>query len=307
MNKTDLRCFFFDVFWQRSQQYITVSVISCVLSSIFALTTMLGNGTIMLVIWKTRELHLPSFTLLFCLAMADVLVGLIGQPSFVAFKTAEILQEFQIYCNLRLIQFFFGWITGGVSFLILGAISIDRLLALSLHLRYNSIVTFPRMMTLVVMVWVMLSVVVASKFWLGDKWVVLPIVINVLAVFTTAFCTCKIFYIARKHLRQINEVNRTAAYCIHNRTADVLKCKKSAVTVIYVYVVMLLFYLPFLAVMIVENVGGVTQSVQLAYDLATTFVFMNSSVNPIIYCWRMKQIRSAVRKCLMDSSSFDHH
>ena len=296
MNKTDLKCLFLDVHWQLTPQYITVSVMSCVISSIFALTSVLGNGTIMFVIWKTKELHSPSFKLLFCLAAADVLVGLISQPSFVAFKTAELLRQYNIYCNLRLIQFFSGWIIGSVSYLILSAISIDRLLALSLHLRYNSIVTVPRVTSLVIVIWLLISILTASKIWLGDKWVVFPIVMNVFAVLTTALCTYKIFYIARKHLKKINQETQAAIH-IHSRAVDVVKCKNSAVTVIYVYVVMLLFYLPFLAVMIVENVGGVTPSVQLSYDLVTTFVFLNSSVNPIIYCWRMKQVRSAVKKC----------
>ena len=297
MNKTDLKCLFLEVHWQLTTQYITVSVISCVISSIFALTSVLGNVTIMFVIWKTRELHSPSFTLLFCLAMADVLVGLISQPSLVAFKTAELLRQYNVYCNLRLIQFFSGWITGSVSYLILGAISIDRLLALSLHLRYNSIVTVPRVTTLVIVIWLLISIVTASKIWMGDKWVVFPIVMIVFAVLTTAFCTYKIFYIARKHLNKINQETQ-AAIRIHSRAVDVVKCKSSTVTVIYVYVVMLLFYLPFLAVMIVENVRGMTAAVQLSYDLVTTFVFLNSSVNPIIYCWRIKQVRTAVKKCL---------
>ena len=81
-------------------------------------------------------------------------------------------------------------------------------------------------------------------------------------------------------------------YC---RTVDVLKCKKSAVTVLYVYGLMLAFYLPFLiSVVMSEAILGVTQSVTLAYDVATAIVFINSSLNPIIYCWRMAQIRLAV-------------
>ena len=117
---------------------------------------------------------------------------------------------------------------------------------------------------------------------------------NVFAVLTTAFCTYKMFYIARKHLNKINTETQTAIH-IHSRA--VVKCKNSAVTVIYVYVVMLLFYLPFLAVMIVENVGGVTPSVQLSYDLVAAFVSLNYSVNSIFYCWRMNQVRTTVKKC----------
>ena len=146
------------------------------------------------------------------------------------------------------------------------------------------------------MIWLLISIITASKIWLGDKCVVFPIVMNVFSILTTAFFTYKIFHIARKNLKKINKETQAAIH-IKSRAVEVVKCKNSALTVIYVYVVMLLFYLPFLAVMVVENVRGVTSSVQLSYDLVTTFVFLNSSVNPIIYCWRMKQVRSAVKKC----------
>ena len=88
----------------------------CVVSSLFALTALLRNFIVMLVIWKMRELHTPSFALLFCLAVSDFLVGLVGQPSFVAYKVAELLEDFNGYCKVQMIQFFTGWITSGVSF-----------------------------------------------------------------------------------------------------------------------------------------------------------------------------------------------
>ena len=178
--------------------------------------------------------------------MADVLVGLISQPSFVAFKTAELLRQFSVYCNLRLIQFFFGWIIGSVSFLILSAISIDSRTPCTFPARYNSIVTVPRVTKLVIVIWLLISIVTASKIWLGDKWVVFPIVMIVFSILTTAFFTYKIFHIARKHLKKINKETQAAIH-MNSRAVEVVKCKNSAVTVIYVYVEMLLFYLPFLA------------------------------------------------------------
>ena len=107
----------------------------CVVSSLFALTALLRNFIVMLVIWKMRELHTPSFALLFCLAVSDFLVGLVGQPSFVAYKVAELLEDFNGYCKVQMIQFFTGWITSGVSLLTLSGVCVDRLLALTLHLQ----------------------------------------------------------------------------------------------------------------------------------------------------------------------------
>ena len=297
LSETNLTCFFLDVFRQHSSQSITVSVVLCVVTSLFAYTAVMANGATMLVIWKTRELHSPSFALLFCLAFSDFLVGLLGQPLFVAFKSAELLGKFDAYCKLRLSQFFIGWITGSLSFVIVSGVSFDRLLSLKLHLRYTATITVPRVLTLVASILVSLSILTILKLWLKDNWIIIPAAIFSATSLVTAVSTFQIFQIARKHQRQIFQQNQTMGrpFC---RTVDVLKCKKSAVTVLYIYGLMLAFYLPFISVVMSEAILGVTQSVTLAYDVATAIVFINSSLNPFIYCWRMAQIRFAVKNIL---------
>ena len=296
MNTTYLTCFFLRVYWEQTGQEITASILSCVASSLFTLTAVLGNGIVMLVIWKTRELHSPSYTLLFCLAASDLLVGFVAQPSFVAYKIAQHLEHFSAYCNLRMIQFFCGWITSGVSFLTLSGVCVDRLLALTLHLRYRNLITVPRVLTMIIAVWVSVcSIGTILKFWI-DNWVIMPAITALLPILTTAFCTFKPFRIARKHHRQIHDQNQVTITNVP--LVNVRKCKKSAMTVLYVYGLLLAFYLPFLAVMAVETMNGYTRSVQVAYDYATTVVFINSSINPVIYCWRIRQVRRAVKEYL---------
>lgn len=50
--------------------------------------------------------------------------------------------------------------------------------------------------------------------------------------------------------------------------------------------------------MAVEIVNGYTRSVKIVYEYATTAVFINSSLNPVIYCWRIGQIKRAVKNYL---------
>ena len=281
LSETNLTCFFLDVFRQHSSQSITVSVVSCVVTSLFAYTAVMANGATMLVIWKTRELHSLSFTLLFCLAF------LIFWLDCLASSTRK----------LRLSQFSIGWITGGLSFVILSGVSFDRLLSLKLHLRYKATITVPRVLALVASLLVCLSILTILKLWLKDNWIIIPTSILLVTSLVTAVSTFQIFQIARKHQRQIFQQNQTMGQPIC-RTVDALKCKKSAVTVLYVYGLMLAFYLPFISVVMSEAILGVTQSVTLAYDVATAIVFINSSLNPFIYCWRMAQIRFAVKNIL---------
>ena len=286
-------CFFFEVHHTQTSHEATASVVSvCAVSSLFALTALLGNFIVMLVIWKKRELHTPSFALLFCLAVSDFLVGLVGQPSFVAYKVAELLENFNEYCNVRMIQYFTGWITSGVSFLTLSGVCVDRLLALTLHLQYRNTITMRRVAIAMITVRLFCFIVAIARFWFRN-WLILPVTISVLATGVTALCTIRIFQIANGHQRQIREQNRSMVN-LQNGRGNAFKCKKSAITVLYVYGLMLVLYLPFIAVSAAEAFHGYTTSLKIGWDYATTIGFISSSVNPVIYSWRTKQVRRAI-------------
>ena len=298
MDKThpssNVKCFFLDVNLEQTKNTFIASIVTCILNAVFSLLTVFGNFIILRVIWKTQGLHSPSFILLFCLAAADLLVGLICQPFFVAYQIAELTDNFSAYCILRMIQNISGWIATGVSFGTLSGVSIDRLLALTLHLRYNTIVTVQRILQTVFMVWIVSVAVVMLRFLRIRPWIIFPAVVVVVSFVVTAISTFKIFQIIRKHQRQISQQNQS----VQNNTVNVLKCKRSAVTVLYVYGLFVILYLPFCSTMFVETFTGYTLAVKITYDYVTTVVFINSFLNPIVYCWRIGEIRRAVTNLL---------
>ena len=255
----------------------------------------MGNAVVLHAIRKTQDLHSPSFVLLGCLAASDLLVGAICQPLFAAYKIAELADNFSVYCTLNMFQNMSGWITSSVSLLTLAAVSIDRLLALTLHLRYDVIVTVPRVFQAYFLLWIFSTTVVTLRFWIGTAhWVIFAVVVLLLTFLVTALSTSKILKIARRHQRQINNEN-VAGLSLQTNTVNVLKCRKTAVTVLYVYGLFLLFYFPFFLTMIMDTIIGYTKTVKIAYDYVTTAVFINSFLNPIVYCWRIREIRRAVK------------
>ncbi|KAJ7374611.1 hypothetical protein OS493_004949 [Desmophyllum pertusum] len=205
MNTTHLACSFLDINLDNTRETQTANIITCILNAVFSLITCMGNSVILHVIWKTRELHSPSFVLLFCLAASDLLVGLICQPFFVAYKVAELGNDFSVYCPLRMIHSISSWTTSGVSLVTLSAVSVDRLLALTLHLRYNTIVTVYRVLQTVFVLWILSITFVMLRFWMTSHWVLCPAVIFVLTFLVTALSTLKIFQIVRRHQRQIRQ------------------------------------------------------------------------------------------------------
>ena len=231
MNKTHLTCSgIVSVNLEQAKDTVITNVLTCILNSIFCLVTCFGNSIILHVIRKTRELHSPSFSFSFCLAASDLFVGLICQPFFVAYKIAEPGNDLSLYCTLRMIQSISSWTTSGVSLLILSGVSIDRRLALTLHLRYNMVVTVPRVFQTAVCLWIFTITVVISRFWMRE-WIIIPAITLALTFFVTTLSTLKIFQIVRRHQRQISQQQQS----FQINTVNVLHCRKSAVTVLYVY------------------------------------------------------------------------
>ena len=290
MNTSDPTCAFFGIHFYQTREMLTTNIIVCCLNSMFSILTCIGNSVVLHVIRKTQELHSPSFFLLFCLAASDLLVGLICQPSFVAFKIAELGNNFNVYCTLRMGQVLSGWTTSGASLLTLSAVSIDRLLAVTLHLRYNLIVTVPRVVQTAVCLWVFAITIVMLRFWITN-WLVFPLVMTLLTFFVITLTTLKIFQIVRRHQRQITQQQQS----VQSNTINVLKCRKSAVSVLYIYGLFVISYLPVFVTMFIETFTGYTKTMKIAFDYASTAVFINSFLNPAVYCWRIREMRRAVK------------
>ena len=298
MNKTYLShpaCSFLDINLEQTKGTFIASVLTVILNSVFSLITATGNFIILEVIWKAQELHSPSFILLFCLAVSDFLVGLICQPSFVAYQIAELVESFSVYCTLRMIHSISSWTTAGMSLLILSAVSIDRFLALTLHLRYSTVITVPRVIQTAVCLWIFAVAVATLRFWMSN-WIIIPALILVLAFLITTLSTLKIFQIVRRHQRQIHQQQESVQS--NTVTINMLKCRKSAVTVLYVYGLFVIFYLPFCITMFVETFTGYTLTVKIVYDYVTTVFYINSFLNPVVYCWRIGEVRRAVKNRL---------
>ena len=293
MNTSNKTCVFLDIHLDQTRETLTTNIIVCFLNSVFSIVTCIGNSVILYVIRKAHELHSPSLFLLFCLAASDLLVGLTSQPSFVGFKIAELGNDIGVYCTLGMAHVISSWTTSGMSLLTLSAVSIDRLLAVTLHLRYNTIVTVPRVFRTVVCLWVFALTIVMLRFWITN-WLVLPLTITLLTLLVPTLSTLKIFQIVRRHQRQITQQQQS----VQSNTINVLKCRKSAVTVLYVYGLFVISYVPVFVIILIQTYTGYTKTVRIASNYVATAVFINSFFNPVVYCWRIREIRRAVKKSL---------
>ena len=73
---------------------------------------------------------------------------------------------------------------------------------------------------------------------------------------------------------------------------------KSEVDTFYIYVIPLVCFLPILSVMAAQIYGLSTALNRLLLFSCTPIFLIQSSLNPVIYCWKMRHIRHAVMNIL---------
>ena len=273
---------YFDQFEPRENlnQAIAFGITVCSLNAFLSFTALLGNAAILLTIWKTSSLHSAANILLTSLAVSDLAVGLLVQPLFIAAMQSGIPTIILVF-NI-LVNFFCC-----ASFLTITAITIDRLLALQLHLRYHAVVTTFRVAGVVIFIWIFSGVSTLLWFFASRINIVsFVLVISLLAGNSVVYF--KTYIIARRHQRQIQHQHQRQAS--NENIVRVTRFKKTAFNTFLVYILLLCCYMPCSFVTLYD---GISLTV---YSTTVTLVFLNSSLNPLLNCWRDREIRTAVKQ-----------
>ena len=116
-----------------------------VLNIFLSITALLGNPLILVALLKVSSVH-PLTKLLFqCLAVTDLCVGIISQPLFATSILKTVIKmKLSLTLYVRGVTEATSFVLCTASILTTTAISVDRLLALLLGLRYRHVVTLRR-------------------------------------------------------------------------------------------------------------------------------------------------------------------
>ena len=71
--------------------------------------------------------------------------------------------------------------------------------------------------------------------------------------------------------------------------------QKTVTYSMWVSLAIIFFYLPFMVVIVFRLIHGNSLSLVRVEGLAACLVFLNSSLDPFIYCWKIKEVRQAVK------------
>ena len=272
-------------------------IVLLALNGFVAITAFLGNTLILVALHKESSLHAPSKLLFRSLATTDLFVGLIVEP-LLATNLISSLKERWYICRYAFVIFnITGHILCVLSLFILTAISVDRLLALLLGLRYRQVVTLKRIYRIVAVFWVVSTAGATMLLWNERITSWYDCVIVALCVVTSIFSYTKIFLTLRH-----NQIH--AQGNVHqgqpNQTVglNMARYKKTVSSALWVQLALVVCYLPFAIVEVLRLLRGVTSAIIVARFYSTALGLLNSTLNPILYCWKIREVRQAVKDTL---------
>ena len=270
----------------------------CVLNLGFAVLATVENVLVIHALRSSSTLPGNLKKMFLSLAFSDFAVGLLGQ-SMLGIITAIMLKmtangnyDLDFLCpTLITVCYSVIYFLTCVSFFSIIAIAVDRLLVIFLHLRYHELVTSKRVIFTLASLWMACGVATFIFTQLPNHQIIFVAVIEIcgLLVATTAY-----IYIYRV-IRSLTTVHPQREHQPHNHKQNSNRERKSASSAFLVYIVFLACFLPNFCCIMLLTSNRSKVSFILANHISGFLVLLNSSLNPLIYCWRYREIRQIVK------------
>ena len=273
----------------------------CVFNAFFAFTAITFN--ILTIFALRRPLTIPRAvkTLLLSLAVSDLGVGLLVQPLYVTLLVMLIQENtqtrtFEIMDNLyaKMTDFF-----TYASFFGVVALATDRFLAIHLHLRYQELVTHKRVVAVVISTWISSAIVMLLLGWISSDVVkFIFLTVDCVCYLTTALFYFKIYSAVRYHRNQIQVLEEQLAQNNGRDMENAARERKAAVGTFCAFLLFLICYLPNMCFWIIQTSTGPSTVLRHFGLHSNTLMFLNSSLNPMIYWWKLRPVRHAIMEIL---------
>ena len=274
---------------------------NCVLNGLLSFTAITLNITAIQAIRKASLLPYPLKILLLSLAVSDLGVGLLVQPFYIAILTKWFHPE---HADKNLVSYtraftFITTLFSEASFFGVAALSVDRFLAIHLHLRYQELVTHKRVVAVVISMWLLSALLSLINVWTTRNIsYAFFVCFGFVCIVTGTLLYYKIFLAVKRHLNQIQALQTQQAAQNGEMENSIASIRKSAASTFYIYLVFLVCYLPETCSLAVIMISGQSTAIKGFSLYAWTLMFLNSSLNPLVYCWKMRHIRHAAMNIL---------
>ena len=269
-----------------------------VINTFLSITAFLGNTLILVALRKDTSIHPASKILYRNLAITDLCAGIIAEPLQVAYWISVVNGRWDICYYAYLTACFLSVTLYSVSLITLTAISVDRLLALLLGLRYRQVVTLKRTHLIAICGWIV-SIVGASTSFLNLLIVVLYQYVVIAFCSVTAICAyTKMIFTSLRHSQIHGQNHVVQGQSSQVNTLNKARYRKAVYSALWVQVTLVICYLPYGIAAALTPQREIPLSTYLALQFTATLVYLNSSLNPFLYCWKITEVRQAVKETL---------
>ena len=254
------------------QHSISFSAVNILLSN----TATLANSLTLVALHKESSLHPPSKLLYRCLATTDLLVGLVNQPLYAAGWMSVVYEHWSFCRYARDATVISSYVLCGVSLMTMTAISVDRLLAMLLGLRYKEIVSLRRTYIILAIVWI--GFLIAGSFshlnYRTIFWYTFTSISSCLVISIASYT--KIFRALSHHQAQIQYDARQQP--MKPNALNMARYRKAVYSALWVQLASVVCYVPQFTVEIVIFLSATRFSnFFLIYGMANVLVFFNST------------------------------
>ena len=265
---------------------------------ITALPTILLNALVIFAVATRRRLRNNSTILLASLAGADLLTGLVVLPFAFAIDLKRLL-GFDSFCLLeKAFTVTLAMVTyASISHLVM--ISIDRFIAIKYPLRYQEIVTETRILISIVLAWGFTLLVTINELVLAliDSDSAYSIYSHVNTIIQIAIGTLSIVvislsygYIYSETRRQVKRLK--AEQLPQEEVQRIRNDRTAATTLAIILIVLVATYLPTIVLTALSSsIAAPPRFICITWSGVGGTCVLGPLCNPIIYCWRMKNLR----------------
>ena len=265
--------------------YIIINIITVPVIAVLNALVMIAVKT------KSRLRAQKSNIVLAMLALTDLLVGILAQPIFIDGMISILLQESNGQsCLTEILSFAISNCLFTSSLLHLALASGERYVAIKYPYQHITIVTEARLLVASLLTWllaVMVHVALAVDTFLFYR--INNIVIG-LSFAVIIFCHFSVYIETRRHAKQV-----AAQQVTQEARKQFEKDKKAFKLTSTIIGVLLLCYSPlmFCRLFLVIIYTPTLNTFYIIGFFAVTVVYLNSLLNPVIYCIRIRQFRVA--------------
>ena len=274
---------------------------SLALNVVIATLAVVANSVFILIIWKKRNLQTAANVLFTPLAVTDVLVGLCPVPMSAAFR---FYQTKGIHlCGFGIAWAFSGYLLCVWSTMVICIISIDRYVATFQLQTYRTRAYHRKKLISLFLAWSFWLVFLIFPFTRILGFVVLNAAVFaflIVVLSTVVFCYARIVCKLRSSAVSLrNFTSNITTRDAHKQFNDACTKRRCTTAGILVFA-FVLAYLPRFAVTLVFFFEKKKQFdiVYLSGLWSETFIYLNSAVNPVLYLWRLRDVRLAFLQVL---------